>query len=168
MAHTYSHLYNIPSTGLRFFTVYGPWGRPDMAYFIFTKSILEGKEIKVFNNGDMSRDFTYIDDIIKGVLRVIDNSPIASNKDVSMSKAPFKVYNIGKNSPVNLLEFIEIIEEKLETKAEKKMLPMQSGDVYTTYADVSDLIKMLDYKPNTDLSIGIGEFVEWYKLYYGK
>lgn len=168
MAHTYSHLYNIPSTGLRFFTVYGPWGRPDMAYFIFTKSILEGKEIKVFNNGDMSRDFTYIDDIIEGVIRVIDNSPTTSHKDISMSKAPFKIYNIGKNSPVNLLEFIEIIEEKLETKAGKKMLPMQSGDVYTTYADVSDLISMLDYKPNTDLSIGIGEFVEWYRLYYGK
>jgi UDP-glucuronate 4-epimerase len=168
MAHTYSHLYNIPSTGLRFFTVYGPWGRPDMAYFLFTRSILEGKKINVFNNGEMSRDFTYVDDIIEGVVRVIDNSPKALDKRISMSKAPFKVYNIGNNAPVNLLKFIEIIEKKLGTIAEKEMLPMQSGDVYTTYADVSDLINMLDYKPNTDLSIGIGKFVEWYKFYYGK
>lgn len=168
MAHTYSHLYGIPSTGLRFFTVYGPWGRPDMAYFLFAKAILEGQPIKVFNNGNMSRDFTYIDDIIEGIIRVIDNPPSSSEKDTSLSKAPYSIYNIGKNSPVNLLEFIETIETELGQVTEKLMLPMQDGDVYTTYADVSDLIDKFGYKPNTSLKDGIGKFISWYNGYYYK
>ncbi|MFK7946519.1 MAG: NAD-dependent epimerase [Saprospiraceae bacterium] len=168
MAHTYSHLYNLPTTGLRFFTVYGSWGRPDMAYFLFTKAILEGKSIKVFNNGNMSRDFTYIDDIVEGIDKVINNPPVASDKAVSASKAPYKVYNIGNNAPVNLLKFIETIEEKLGMVADKKMLPIQPGDVYTTYADVSDLIQDLKYRPNTDLGKGIGLFVKWYKNFYSE
>lgn len=166
MAHSYAHLYHLPTTGLRFFTVYGPWGRPDMAYYLFTNAILKGEVIKVFNNGDMNRDFTYIDDIVEGILRVIDNPPSASGKDKSY-KAPYKLYNIGNNQPVNLLEFIETIEQELGMEAKKEMLPMQPGDVYTTYADVSDLIKDLGYQPNTKLEEGIGQFVDWYKTYYG-
>lgn len=171
MAHTYSYLYKIPTTGLRFFTVYGPWGRPDMALFLFTKAIISGKSIDVFNNGEMSRDFTYIDDIINGVIRVIDNPPAVDEKwpgeDPSRSSAPYKVYNIGNSAPVKLLNFIEALETALGRKAVKNMMPMQAGDVSATWADVSDLIKNLDYKPDTPVKKGIEKFVEWYKEYYG-
>ena len=172
MAHTYSHLFNIPTTGLRFFTVYGPWGRPDMALFLFTKAILENKPIQVFNNGNMVRDFTYIDDIVEGVVRVIDNPPAgnsswdAHHPDPSTSTAPYKVYNIGNNNPVRLMDFIEAIEENLGKKAEKQLLPMQPGDVAATCADVQDLVNNLHYKPNTKVQEGIKRFVEWYRAYY--
>jgi UDP-glucuronate 4-epimerase len=172
MAHTYSHLYKIPTTGLRFFTVYGPWGRPDMALFIFTKAILEGKPIHVFNNGNMIRDFTYIDDIVEGIVRVIDNKPKGNdawsgmNPDPSCSKAPYKIYNIGNNNPVKLLEFIDKIEEKLGKKAEKVFMPMQDGDVPATKADVEDLVKDLDYKPSTSITTGINNFINWYIDYF--
>jgi len=165
MAHTYSHLYDIPTTGLRFFTVYGPWGRPDMAYMLFTKAILEGKSIDVFNDGEMQRDFTYIDDIVEGVVRVIDNPPLGVQEEKmnpSNSTAPYKVYNIGNNNPVKLMDFIETIEKKLGKIANKNMLPMQAGDVLSTYADVSDLIEDLDYKPETTIEEGIDKFVDWY------
>ena len=172
MAHVYSHLFNVPTTGLRFFTVYGPWGRPDMAYFIFTKSILAGKPIKVFNNGNMARDFTYVDDIIEGVVRVID-SPPGGNKtwsgktpEPSNSKAPYQIYNIGKNEPVKLLDFIDAIEEELGIEAIKEFHPLQPGDVTTTFADVSDLVANLGYKPQTVVKDGIKQFVKWYKNYY--
>ena len=168
MAHTYSHLYGISTTGLRFFTVYGPWGRPDMALFLFTKAALEGKKIDVFNNGKMLRDFTYIDDIVEGVVRVIDN-PATKDKNwngktgrVSTSSAPYKIYNIGNNNPVKLMDFIEAIENKLGRKIEKNMMPMQAGDVPATYADVSDLVEDLDYKPATPIQEGINKFVDWY------
>jgi len=154
MAHTYSHLFGISTTGLRFFTVYGPWGRPDMALFLFVKAALEGKSIDVFNNGDMQRDFTYIDDIVEGVVRVIDNP----RKDTP----PYKVYNIGNNAPVKLMDFIEAIENKLGKKIEKNFLPLQAGDVPATYADVQDLIDDLGYKPNTPIQDGIDKFVDWY------
>lgn len=172
MAHTYSHLYGIPTTGLRFFTVYGPWGRPDMALFLFTKAILNDETIKVFNHGKMERDFTYIDDIIEGVVRVMDNPPKANedwdrlNPDPGTSYAPFKVYNIGNNKPVQLMEFIETIEKKLGKEAKKKFLPLQAGDVPKTYADVDDLINDVGFKPDTSIDKGIGKFVEWYKKYY--
>ena len=172
MAHTYSHLFNIPTTGLRFFTVYGPWGRPDMALFLFTKAILENKPIQVFNNGNMVRDFTYIDDIVEGVVRVIDNPPASNSSwdahhpDPSTSTAPYKVYNIGNNNPVRLLDFIEAIEDNLGKKAEKQLLPMQPGDVAATCADVQDLVNNLHYKPNTKVQEGIKRFVEWYRGYY--
>lgn len=172
MAHTYSHLFGLPTTGLRFFTVYGPWGRPDMALFIFTKAILEGKPIDVFNYGEMKRDFTYIDDIVDGITRVID-SPAESNPlwsgsrpEPGSSKAPYKIFNIGNSSPVRLMDFIEAIENKLGRKAEKNMLPLQAGDVPSTYADVSDLCNMLGYKPSTDVDTGIGRFIDWYRNYY--
>ena len=174
MAHTYSHLFNLPTTGLRFFTVYGPWGRPDMALFLFTKAILENRPIDVFNNGDMQRDFTYIDDIVEGVIRVIDTPAKADEKwsgkdpDPSSSKAPYKIYNIGNNSPVSLMDFIEEIEKKLGKKAEKNMLPMQPGDVKSTYADVSGLINELGYKPHTPLKEGISNFIDWYIDFYVK
>jgi UDP-glucuronate 4-epimerase len=168
MAHTYSHLFGISTTGLRFFTVYGPWGRPDMALFLFVKAALEGKPIDVFNNGNMQRDFTYIDDIVEGVVRVIDN-PAKSDESwngkdgrVSTSSAPYKVYNIGNNAPVKLMDFIEAIENKLGKKIEKNFLPLQAGDVPSTYADVTDLIEDLDYKPNTPIQQGIDNFVDWY------
>jgi len=168
MAHTYSHLFGISTTGLRFFTVYGPWGRPDMALFLFVKAALEGKPIDVFNNGNMQRDFTYIDDIVEGVVRVIDN-PAKSDESwngkdgrVSTSSAPYKVYNIGNNAPVKLMDFIEAIENKLGKKIEKNFLPLQAGDVPSTYADVTDLIEDLDYKPNTPIQQGIDSFVDWY------
>ncbi|MGK7958190.1 MAG: NAD-dependent epimerase [Crocosphaera sp.] len=161
MAHTYSHLYKIPTTGLRFFTVYGPWGRPDMAYFLFTKAILEEKPIKVFNYGKMQRDFTYIDDIVEGIVRVITNSP--QPKD---SSVPYKIYNIGNNQPVELGHFIEVLENCLGKKAIKKFLPMQPGDVPITYADVDDLIKNVGFQPNTLLETGLGKFVNWYHSYY--
>lgn len=172
MAHTYSHLFGLPTTGLRFFTVYGPWGRPDMAPFLFTSAILEGRPIKVFNNGHMKRDFTYIDDIVEGVVRVSDLIPQAqpdfdcSNPDPSISKAPYKIYNIGNNQPVELLKFIETIEEKCGKKAEKIFMPMQAGDVVATYADVIDLMKDTGFSPATPLEVGIGKFVDWYREYY--
>jgi UDP-glucuronate 4-epimerase len=172
MAHTYSHLYGIPTTGLRFFTVYGPWGRPDMAYFSFTRDVITGKPIKVFNHGKMERDFTYIDDIIEGILRLIDKIPEA-NKDwdetkdnISTSFAPYKIYNIGNNQPVSLMKFINILEEKIGKKAEKIYMDMQPGDVLRTYADVSDLEKDIGFKPSTSLEQGLSEFVRWYKDYY--
>lgn len=172
MAHTYSHLFGLPTTGLRFFTVYGPWGRPDMAFFIFTKAILEGRPIDVFNYGEMKRDFTYIDDIIDGVVRVIDNPPSGnpywsgSRPEPGSSKAPYRIYNIGSSSPVCLMDFIEAIEKKLGKKAEKNMLPLQAGDVLSTYADVSDLTNDLGYRPSTDVAAGIGRFIDWYRDYY--
>ena len=168
MAHTYSHLYNLPTTGLRFFTVYGPWGRPDMALYLFTKAILEDKPIDVFNHGKMQRDFTYIDDIVEGVIRVNDNPPKGNpawsgkQPDPSSSKAPYKIYNIGNNNPVKLMDFIEAIEKKLGKKAKKNMLPLQPGDVPSTYADVKDLVEDLDYKPSTSIQEGINNFIDWY------
>ncbi|HBR18567.1 MAG TPA: capsular biosynthesis protein CpsI [Deltaproteobacteria bacterium] len=169
MAHTYSSLYKIPCTGLRFFTVYGPWGRPDMALFIFTKAILEGKPIDVFNYGKMQRDFTYIDDIIEGVVRVIAIIPEPDIKwsgnapDPSSSYAPYRLYNIGNNNPVELMRFIEVLEDCLGRKAKKNLLPMQAGDVPATYADVDDLMKDVGFKPKTPIEDGIRKFVEWYK-----
>lgn len=172
MAHTYSHLYNLPTTGLRFFTVYGPWGRPDMALFIFTKAILEGKPIDVYNYGKMRRDFTYIDDIVEGILRVSDHLPqpnpdwTGMNPDPGTSKAPYKVYNIGNNKPVELMYFIEVLENCLGKKAEKNLLPMQPGDVPETCADVEDLMKDVGFRPDTPVTTGIARFVEWYRSYY--
>jgi len=172
MAHTYSHLYQLPTTGLRFFTVYGPWGRPDMALFKFTKSMLEGKSIPVFNYGNHKRDFTYIDDIVEGVIRVIDQ-PAEPNQnwsgetpDPSSSSAPWRVYNIGNNQPIELLTYIEALEKALGIEAKKEMLPMQPGDVLHTYADVTDLFKHFDYKPTTKVQDGVTSFVEWYKSFY--
>lgn len=173
MAHTYSHLYQLPTTGLRFFTVYGPWGRPDMSLFLFTRNILEGKPIDVFNYGNHRRDFTYIDDIVEGVVRVIDTPAQANsgwsseNPDPGSSLAPFRVYNIGNNNPVHLLSFIETLETCLGKPAIKNMLPMQLGDVPDTYADVSDLVNDLGYKPTTGIDVGIKNFVVWYKQFYG-
>ena len=172
MAHAYSHLYNLPTTGLRFFTVYGPWGRPDMALFLFTKAILDDKPIEVYNNGEMKRDFTYVDDIINGVLSLLDSPPQRINHwnrqviDPSSSKAPFRLYNIGNNSPVNLMDFINEIEKRLGKKAEINYQPLQPGDVVSSHADVSGLIEHFDYKPDTDIKAGIGKFIEWYKEYY--
>lgn len=172
MAHTYSHLFKIPTTGLRFFTVYGPWGRPDMALFLFTKAILENKSIDVFNNGNMQRDFTYIDDIVEGIIRVNDNPPKENlewnpnSDDASTSSAPYKVYNIGNNNPVKLMDFITALENKIGKTADKNMLPIQAGDVPSTYADVSDLIRDLDYKPETSIQDGIDQFVDWYKDFF--
>ena len=172
MAHTYSHLFGLPTTGLRFFTVYGPWGRPDMALFLFTKAILEDKPIDVFNYGKMKRDFTYIDDIVEGVIRVIDNPPRGNPKwsgadpDPSCSKAPYKVYNIGNSSPVLLMDFIAAIEKAVGKSAEKNMMPIQAGDVPATWADVTDLVEDLGYKPDTPIEEGVGKFVEWYREFY--
>lgn len=172
MAHTYSHLYQLPTTGLRFFTVYGPWGRPDMSLFMFTRNILEGKPIDVFNYGNHRRDFTYIDDIVEGVIRVIDQSAQANagwaseNPDPGTSLAPYRVYNIGNNNPVHLLTFIETLEKCLSKQAIKNLLPLQPGDVPDTYADVSDLVNDFGYKPGTLLETGIKNFVEWYKEFY--
>ncbi len=172
MAHCYSHLYRIPTTGLRFFTVYGPWGRPDMALFIFTKAILEGRTIDVFNYGKMRRDFTYIDDIIEGVIRVLDKTPEPNpnysefDSDPGTSSAPYKIYNIGNNKPVELMHFIEALEAAIGKKASKNMLPMQPGDVPETYADIDDLEKDTGFKPNTPIEVGISRFIEWYRSYY--
>ena len=172
MAHTYSHLYNLPTTGLRFFTVYGPWGRPDMSLFLFTRNILEGKPIDVFNNGNHKRDFTYIDDIVNGVVRVLDKLPepnpqwTSDNPDPGTSNAPYRLYNIGNHNPVELMRFIEILEDCLGKKAIKNNLPMQPGDVPATYADVDDLSRDINYSPNTPVETGIKEFVEWYKQFY--
>jgi len=172
MAHTYSALYNLPTTGLRFFTVYGPYGRPDMALFIFTKAILDGKPIDVYNHGKMKRDFTYIDDIVEGIIRLIPNVPKGDSSwngntpDAASSFAPYRLYNIGNNKPVELMRFIEIIEEKLGKKAVKNLLPLQEGDVPETYADVDDLMRDVDFKPATRIEVGIGNFIEWYIDYY--
>jgi UDP-glucuronate 4-epimerase len=172
MAHCYSHLYSIPTTGLRFFTVYGPWGRPDMALFLFTKAILEGRPIDVFNSGQMRRDFTYVDDIAEGVIRIIDRPPQGSagwngaKPDPASSKAPYKVYNIGNSSPVRLLDFIEAIEQELGKEAKKNMLPLQPGDVEATWADVDDLMADTGYRPATPIKVGIRRFVAWYKDFY--
>jgi len=171
MAYTYSHLYGIPTTGLRFFTVYGPWGRPDMALFLFTKAIINDEPVKIFNYGNMSRDFTYIDDIIEGVVRVIDKPPLTSahtKPDPSSSNiAPYKIYNIGNSNPVKLMDYIEGIENALGKKAKKEFLPMQPGDVPNTYADVSDLVRDIGYKPSTKVEDGIKKFIKWYKEFYG-
>ena len=172
MAHTYSHLFGLPTTGLRFFTVYGPWGRPDMALFLFTKAILEDKPIDVFNHGKMRRDFTYVDDIVEGVVRVIDNPPqgnpdwTGAAPDPSCSKAPYKVYNIGNSSQVELMDFIEAIEKALGKQAQKNMMPIQPGDVPATWADVSDLVEDLDYQPDTSIQEGVERFIAWYKEFY--
>ena len=166
MAHTYSHLYDIPTTGLRFFTVYGPYGRPDMAYFSFTKKILAEETIDVFNNGEMKRDFTYIDDIVEGIIRLIDKAPNSQSSLTSTATAPYKIYNIGNNQPVTLRRFITAIESACGKKAKENLLPMQAGDVPITYADVDELINEIDFKPNTSIEEGISNFVEWYKDYY--
>ena len=172
MAHTYSHLFQLPTTGLRFFTVYGPWGRPDMALFLFTKNILAGKPIDVFNYGKHKRDFTFVEDIVEGVIRTLDNVATPnpawdSNKpDPATSSAPYRVYNIGNNKPVDLEHYISTLESCLNMTAEKNLLPLQAGDVPDTYADVSDLIRDVDYKPDTSVEEGIGRFVEWYLDYY--
>jgi len=172
MAHTYSHLYNLPTTGLRFFTVYGPWGRPDMALFLFTKAILEGRPIDVFNHGKMKRDFTYIDDIVEGVIRVLDHTATANadwcglKPDPASSKAPWRVYNIGNSNPVELMDYITAIEDALGMEAEKNFLPMQAGDVPATSADVQALMDDVGFKPNTAVQEGVKRFVNWYRDYY--
>ena len=172
MAHTYSSLYKIPCTGLRFFTVYGPWGRPDMALFLFTKAIIENRPIDVFNYGKMRRDFTYIDDIVEGVVRVIDSIPhpnpqwSGNDPDSATSYAPYRLYNIGNNNPVELMKFIEVLEDCLGMKAEKNFLPLQAGDVPATYADVDNLIHDVGFKPATSIEAGIKKFLSWYKDYY--
>nr|WP_319395277.1 NAD-dependent epimerase [uncultured Desulfobacter sp.] len=172
MAHTYSYLYNLPTTGLRFFTVYGPWGRPDMALFLFTKAMLAGEPIKVFNNGEMQRDFTYIDDIVEGVVRVMNNIPApdpewsGKNPVPSRSCVPYRIYNIGNNQPVALMDFVRAIEDALGKKAEIDYLPMQAGDVPATWADVDDLIADTGFKPAMSVKQGVQNFVDWYKKYY--
>ena len=172
MAHTYSHLYQIPTTGLRFFTVYGPWGRPDMALFLFTRNILAGKPIDVFNHGNHRRDFTYIDDIVEGVVRVLDKTAepnpdwSGDTPDSATSTAPYRLYNIGNNQPVELMHYIEVLEDCLGKKAEKNMLPLQQGDVPATYADVTDLVRDVGYKPDMSVEQGIANFVDWYRDYY--
>ena len=172
MAHTYSNLFGIPTTGLRFFTVYGPWGRPDMALFIFTKAILENKPIDVYNYGKMERDFTYISDIIQGIVKVNDNPPKGNknwnskNPDPSSSKAPYKIYNIGNSKPVELMSFVKTIEEELGIKAHINLLPIQPGDVPATYADVTDIAETLGYKPEVSVKEGIRNFINWYKEFY--
>jgi UDP-glucuronate 4-epimerase len=174
MAHSYSHLYNIPCTGLRFFTVYGPWGRPDMALFLFASAILEDRPIDVFNHGKMQRDFTYIDDIVEGVVRVLDNTAAPNpywtgdNPDSGTSYAPYRIYNIGNNNQVELMTFIEAIEKALGKKSKKNLLPMQAGDVPATYADVDDLIKDVGFKPDTSIEEGITKFIQWYREYYNR
>lgn len=172
MAHAYSHLYGLPTTGLRFFTVYGPWGRPDMAAFLFAKAILAGQPIDVFNNGKMKRDFTYIDDIIIGVARVLEKIPAANPAwsadapDPASSYAPYRIYNIGNNQPVELLHFIEVLEQCLGVKAQKNLLPLHPGDVLATYADIDALEKDVGFKPKTPIEVGIPRFIEWYRDYY--
>lgn len=172
MAHTYSHLFDLPTTGLRFFTVYGPWGRPDMALFLFTDAILSGRPINVFNNGEMRRDFTYVDDIVEGVIRVTDNIPTGNpdwsgaTPDPATSAGPYRVYNIGNNQPVELMYLIEVLEKCLGRTAEKNFMPMQPGDVPATFADVDDLIRDVDFKPSTAIEDGVSRFVEWYRGYY--
>ena len=172
MAHTYSHLYGLPTTGLRFFTVYGPWGRPDMALFLFTKAILEGRPIDVFNHGEMVRDFTYVDDIVEGVVRVLDRNATpgdgydASAPDPARSNVPYRIFNIGNNSPVTLMQFIDAIEKAVGRPAEKRFLPLQDGDVPATYADVSELSEWTGFRPETPIAEGVGNFVAWYREYF--
>ena len=174
MAHVYAHLFGLPSTGLRFFTVYGPLGRPDMALFLFTEAILEGRPIRVFNYGKMQRDFTYVDDVIEGVVRVMEHIPQpnsaweSSQPDPGSSAAPYRVYNIGNNQPVELLDFIAVIEKKLGKKAQMNLLPMEPGDVLATCADVEELVQDIDFQPRTPLEVGIGLFIDWYRDYYKK
>ncbi|MCW8951171.1 MAG: NAD-dependent epimerase, partial [Rhodospirillales bacterium] len=174
MAHTYSHLFGIPTTGLRFFTVYGPWGRPDMALFLFTKAIIEGRPIDVFNEGRMQRDFTYVDDIADGVVRLLDRAPSPDSKwsgdapdPATSGSAPFRIYNIGNNKPVELMRYIEVLEQELGVEAVKNMLPMQPGDVPATWADVDDLIADAGYRPDTPVEEGVARFVSWYRDFYG-
>ena len=173
MAHTYSHLFALPCTGLRFFTVYGPWGRPDMSLFLFTRAILAGKAIDVFNHGDMSRDFTYVDDIVEGVVRVMERIPVGdealdmTEPDPALSTAPYRIYNIGNHKPVRLTEFIGILERALGRSAQMRLLPMQPGDVASTYADTDDLRRDVGFAPDTPLEQGIGAFVKWYREFYG-
>ena len=173
MAHTYSHLFGLPCTGLRFFTVYGPWGRPDMSLFLFTRAILAGKAIDVFNHGDMSRDFTYVDDIVEGVVRVMERIPVGdealdmTEPDPALSTAPYRIYNIGNHRPVRLTEFIGILERALGRSAQMRLLPMQPGDVASTYADTDDLRRDVGFAPDTPLERGIGAFVKWYREFYG-
>ncbi len=172
MSHTYSHLYGVPTTGLRFFTVYGPWGRPDMALFKFTKKIVEGDEIDVYNNGDMRRDFTYIDDIVEGIIRIQDVIPQPNadwqveSGNAATSSAPYRVFNIGNGNPVKLTEFIESLETSLGVEAKKNLMPMQPGDVYQTYAEVEDLFTATGYKPKMSVKQGVQNFVDWYKGFY--
>ena len=172
MAHTYSHLFGVPCTGLRFFTVYGPWGRPDMALFLFTRKMLAGEPIDVFNYGHHRRDFTYIDDIVEGIVRVLDRPAVANpdwtgdNPDPHSSSAPYRLYNIGSNNPVDLMRYIEVLEETLGVSAEKNFLPLQQGDVPDTYADVDDLVRDVGYQPDTPIEVGIQNFVSWYKDYH--
>ncbi|MGF1764086.1 NAD-dependent epimerase [Aliivibrio kagoshimensis] len=172
MAHSYSHLYDIPTTGLRFFTVYGPWGRPDMALFSFTKDIIEGNSINIFNKGNLQRDFTYIDDIVEGVIRIQEHAPVRNNdwtvetSSAASSSAPYQVFNIGNGKPVALIDFVTAIESAIGVKAKLNMLPMQPGDVYTTYADSSDLSSLINYQPKTDINEGVFSFVTWYKRFY--
>ena len=174
LAHSYSHIYSIPATGLRFFTVYGPWGRPDMALFLFTKSILEGKPIKVFNHGEMTRDFTYIDDIVESIMRLLKKPPIqdksfdTSNPNPDTSWAPHRIFNIGNSTPKLLIDYIKVIEDNLGIKANKELLPLQPGDVPATFADCTSLESFINYKPNTSIEDGIGKFISWYKKFYGK
>ncbi len=174
MAHTYSHLFGIPTTGLRFFTVYGPWGRPDMALFLFTEAIMKGESIQVFNYGQMKRDFTYIDDIVKGVVKVADKPAQSAadfdpqNPDPGSSKAPYKIYNIGNSSPVVLMDYINAIEKGLGKEAKMELLPLQPGDVPASHADVSDLVRDMEYKPNTSIEDGVKAFTDWYLSYYKK
>jgi UDP-glucuronate 4-epimerase len=172
MAHTYAHLYQLPCTGLRFFTVYGPWGRPDMALFIFTRAILEGRPIDVFNHGQMRRDFTYIDDIVEGIVRTLDHTATPNPEwsgdrpDPATSRAPYRLYNIGNNQPVELMYLIETLEKALGKKAEKNLLPMQPGDVPATYANVDDLTRDVGFKPATPIEVGVKNFVDWYRAFY--
>nr|MBV6629026.1 NAD-dependent epimerase [Oceanococcus sp. HetDA_MAG_MS8] len=172
MAHSYSHLFRLPTTGLRFFTVYGPWGRPDMALFLFTKNILEGKPIQVFNHGNHTRDFTYVDDIVEGVIRVSDKPAEPNSEwnsdvpDAATSNAPWRIFNIGNNAPVKLMEYVEAVEQALDTKAEIELLPLQLGDVPSTYADASELDKAVGYRPATSVGQGVASFVNWYRGYF--
>jgi len=174
MAHTYSHLFRLPTTGLRFFTVYGPWGRPDMALFLFTKSILEGKPIDLFNHGRMRRNFTYVDDVVEGIVRVIPRPPAPDPEwdsvsgDPSRSRAPYKIYNIGNDEPIELTDFVALIEEHLGRKALINPLPIQPGDVPVTFADVEDMMRDTGYRPSTPIETGIARFIEWYRSYYGR
>tara|TARA_Y100000992_G_scaffold299507_1_gene266419 strand:+ start:1252 stop:2268 length:1017 start_codon:yes stop_codon:yes gene_type:complete len=168
LAYSYSHLYSIPSTGLRFFTVYGPYGRPDMAYFKFTEAISQGKDIDLFNNGSMERDFTYVDDVVESLLRLIKLAPKPQDNLITNSKAPYKIYNIGNNTPVKLQSFVEAIEKSLNKKAKKNYLPMQDGDVPKTFANVDELIDVCNFQPNTPIEDGISKFVDWYIMYTNK
>jgi UDP-glucuronate 4-epimerase len=172
MSHAYAHLFGLPITGLRFFTVYGPWGRPDMAMWIFTKSIMAGEPIKLFNNGNMRRDFTYIDDVTESVVRLVDRAPVGNSSysgmspDPGSSSAPWRVYNIGNNKPVELLEVVHLLEQKIGKKAKRELLPMQPGDVMETYANVDDLMRDVDFRPATPIADGISRFVDWYRSYH--